>query len=321
VHYAHKLDPSKDPKQIDITVSRVKGPTIGVMKGIYTLDGDNLRLCLGILGKDRPAAFPEKPKLGEVLILRRAISGATPPTAKEKAKTDQELMVGEWHIIDPKTKRPGELWVISKDQILMNYYGPGLLPIQYHFLDASKDPKHIDISFSPANGGPQAIKGIYSLEGDELRLCLGARGKDRPTAFPKEPKPGEVLLLRRAISSAMPPRAMVPEPEKTVLTPAEAIKQLPKGEVTVQFKVVKVEAMRNPSTGLRAAFHYISLSDDGKFTARMAKTADQIMKLGIDPGNHFGGKVVRVTGRVEPDSKSSFQMWVRNLADIEVVKE
>jgi uncharacterized protein (TIGR03067 family) len=96
--YLHRLDAGKDPKQIDITVSRVNGPTIGVIKGIYVLDGDELRLCLGEMGKDRPAAFPEKAKPGEVLVLQRASSGATPPKAKEKppAKIDQELMVGEW---------------------------------------------------------------------------------------------------------------------------------------------------------------------------------------------------------------------------------
>src|SRR5438105_8421996 len=51
--YAHRLDASKNPKQIDITVSRVKGPTVGVIKGIYVLDEDELRLCLGEMGKDR----------------------------------------------------------------------------------------------------------------------------------------------------------------------------------------------------------------------------------------------------------------------------
>src|SRR5262249_23475292 len=47
------------------------------------LDGDELRLRLGEMGKDRPAAFPEKRKPGEVLILRRETFGATPPKAKD----------------------------------------------------------------------------------------------------------------------------------------------------------------------------------------------------------------------------------------------
>ena len=107
-----------------------------------------------------------------------------------------------------------------------------------------------------------------------------------------------------------------------VLTPEEAIKQRPKEKVTVQFEVASVEAMPNPAGGFGGPVYYIFLHDGGKFTARLAKAADQFMKLGIVPVKHFNGKVVRVTGRIEPDARNpSFQMWVRDLADIEVVKE
>jgi hypothetical protein len=110
--------------------------------------------------------------------------------------------------------------------------------------------------------------------------------------------------------------------ERKVLTPDEAIKQMPKENVTVQFKVASVEAMPNPGTGFGGPVYYIFLHDGGRFTARLAKAADQFMKLGIDPVEHFTGKVVRVTGRIEPDAGGpSFQMWVRDLADLEVVKE
>jgi hypothetical protein len=40
-----------------------------VVRGIYALEPGEFRLCLGEVGKDRPAAFPERPKPGEVLIL------------------------------------------------------------------------------------------------------------------------------------------------------------------------------------------------------------------------------------------------------------
>src|SRR5262249_8448402 len=43
--YAHRLGASTSPKRIDITVTLVKGPTVGIIKGIYVLDGE-LRLCL-----------------------------------------------------------------------------------------------------------------------------------------------------------------------------------------------------------------------------------------------------------------------------------
>jgi RNA polymerase sigma factor (sigma-70 family) len=110
--------------------------------------------------------------------------------------------------------------------------------------------------------------------------------------------------------------------ERKVLTPEEAIKQMPKANVTVQFKVTSVKAMPNPGSGFGGPVYYIFLHDGSKFTARLARAADQFMKLGVEPVKHFTGKVVRVTGRIEPDAgKPSFQMWVRDLADLEVVKE
>jgi RNA polymerase sigma factor (sigma-70 family) len=66
----HRLDPAKSPKQIDIRVTKTNLEPVGLIKGIYSLDDDGeLRLCLGEMSKDRPAAFPAKPKPGEVLVL------------------------------------------------------------------------------------------------------------------------------------------------------------------------------------------------------------------------------------------------------------
>jgi uncharacterized protein (TIGR03067 family) len=166
------------------------------------LDGDELRLCLGGAGKDRPAAFPEKPRPGEVLILHRQKPAAEQPKAKEEppAKTDQERMVGGWVIVknDGQRNRKGENWIISKDQIDMNANLTGFKVFwHYHRLDATKDPKQIDITVKKSNGEfIGLIKGIYALPDDtELRLCLGEMGKDRPTAFAGKPGESEFLIL------------------------------------------------------------------------------------------------------------------------------
>ena len=131
-----------------------------------------------------------------------------------------------------------------------------------------------------------------------------------------------------------------------MLTPEEAIKQMPKEmpkeNVTVQFKVASTELVSKDQIGLGRPLYSIYLHDGGKFTALMGRSADQFMNLqfmkyGIKVGTvvsegkvkevqtasfeDFSGKVVRVTGRVEPDSGNSFQMWVHDLADIEIVKE
>ena len=51
-----KLDPSKSPKTIDVTMT--EGPSKGtVMLGIYEIDGDTLKVCFDSEGKKRPTEF------------------------------------------------------------------------------------------------------------------------------------------------------------------------------------------------------------------------------------------------------------------------
>jgi len=51
-----KLDPSKSPKTIDVTMT--EGPDKGTtMLGIYEIDGDTLRVCFDPQGKKRPTEF------------------------------------------------------------------------------------------------------------------------------------------------------------------------------------------------------------------------------------------------------------------------
>ena len=55
-----KLDPSKSPKTIDVTMT--EGPNKGkVMLGIYEIDADTLKVCFDPLGKKRPTEFKSAP--------------------------------------------------------------------------------------------------------------------------------------------------------------------------------------------------------------------------------------------------------------------
>jgi RNA polymerase sigma factor (sigma-70 family) len=118
------------------------------------------------------------------------------------------------------------------------------------------------------------------------------------------------------------------EKERKVLTPDEAIQQMPKENVTVQFKVASVE-VKGPYIGYGSVAHYIHLKDGGKFSARLIDSTltplkvhdpDQMKKLGIERVEDLKGKMVRVTGRVEP-AGDTFLIWVRDVNQIEVVKE
>jgi len=51
-----KIDPSKSPKTIDVTMT--EGPDKGkVLLGIYEIDGDTLKVCFDPEGKKRPTEF------------------------------------------------------------------------------------------------------------------------------------------------------------------------------------------------------------------------------------------------------------------------
>jgi RNA polymerase sigma factor (sigma-70 family) len=244
----------------------------------------------------------------------------SPAQSKQQpAKTDHERILGVWVIVNEDSKRKGEEWWIGGGTIRSNpnYWGYWYPITRYYRLDAGKDPKQIDLS-GQANG-PPVSKGIYVLDGDELRLCLGGKD-DRPAAFPAKPKPGEVLILHRKKLGAEQPKAKEEQPAaKKVLTPDEAIKQMPKENVTVQFKVASVE-MSGPILTFPVSY-YIYLKDGGKFTATLGVGGfgDDAEQRAFKSLEDFKGKMVRVTGRVE-SSGNTFGMWVR-ANQIEVLKE
>jgi hypothetical protein len=101
--------------------------------------------------------------------------------------------------------------------------------------------------------------------------------------------------------------------KRKVLTPEEAIKLMPKENVTVQFKVASVQRPNPNYRGYLYLVNYIQLRDGGKFMAVLLDNA----RLPVD----FERKMVRVTGRVEPAGATLFRMVVRDAKNIEVVKE
>lgn len=64
------LDPSQKPKAIDITP--LAGPEKGKrLPGIYSIDGDTLRICVGKIGGDRPTEFKASKDVA-LSVLKRA---------------------------------------------------------------------------------------------------------------------------------------------------------------------------------------------------------------------------------------------------------
>jgi uncharacterized protein (TIGR03067 family) len=63
-----EINPTKKPKTIDVKPDSGsnKGKTL---LGIYELDGDNLKICLALPGRDRPTAFTTAAENGQQLVV------------------------------------------------------------------------------------------------------------------------------------------------------------------------------------------------------------------------------------------------------------
>ena len=58
---------------VQLKIVRPETADRGIIRGIYQLDGDRLKICLGEPGKGRPAKFETKPGSGHKLLeLKRA---------------------------------------------------------------------------------------------------------------------------------------------------------------------------------------------------------------------------------------------------------
>ena len=67
-----KLDPSKNPKEIDIRLRETDNRDEKTVLGIYTWDGENLKLCLGEPGGGtRPKDFTTMPEGRNLIVVKR----------------------------------------------------------------------------------------------------------------------------------------------------------------------------------------------------------------------------------------------------------
>ncbi len=59
------LDPDKKPKTIDLDVNG------RILKGIYELDGNKLKMCYNISADERPIEFVSKPDSGLIVVIHK----------------------------------------------------------------------------------------------------------------------------------------------------------------------------------------------------------------------------------------------------------
>jgi hypothetical protein len=170
-------------------------------------------------------------------------------------------------------------------------------------------------------------------------LLYQTRAADPPQDSNKAaqaPKPAD----KEAQAPATPAEKTSPKNAGTkqkVLTTEEAIKQRQATEqaikqsqekVTVKFKVTVAQTMRVSKSNVifeDVGFNEVLLLKDGDtFCVQLLPpTMDTIRRLGIEPETHFKGKVVQVTGLLQPGQPAfgtgQFQIAVTDLTQFAVV--
>jgi RNA polymerase sigma factor (sigma-70 family) len=134
---------------------------------------------------------------------------ATEPDRKEKSKSDNDAIQGNWEVVSLTSGKEGDTreaealknatWVFEKEKLLVKIKKEDkTLDISYK-LDPEKNPKTIDFKLKAEAARERNIEGIYELKGDDLTICIPS-GRDNPRPTELEVKEGSersLVVLKR----------------------------------------------------------------------------------------------------------------------------
>jgi uncharacterized protein (TIGR03067 family) len=228
---SYMLDPTKKPKHLDLTPSdgpkNLKGKTL---HGLYSLDGDVLKICmLMTAGDERPTELATKEGGFAMLTTFKREKPAKDKPKEDKSEADKQAIQGVWQITDVETKdkkTPGptgalkkiktQQWTFTADKVTVRIPGEEAILAAAYRMDSSKNPKEIDITPEKGNGEPGP--GLYRMEGDVLTLCFpGPGGGPRPTELAADDAGKSILLtLKRVTADKEKPKEDKPKDDAKV---------------------------------------------------------------------------------------------------------
>jgi uncharacterized protein (TIGR03067 family) len=122
-----------------------------------------------------------------------------------ETKSDLAKFQGSWRFVSVTTDgtpaSPDQLKdsAVTNDGTTFTFKEPGNSGAGTFRIDAMKDPRQLDITFSTGPDKGQTVLGIYRFEGNRVRVCLGTPGKPRPTKFEAPAGSGFVLEVLEPI--------------------------------------------------------------------------------------------------------------------------
>jgi uncharacterized protein (TIGR03067 family) len=113
---------------------------------------------------------------------------------------DANLLEGEWSMVSGEASGqalPAEsiktMKRVAKDGVTTITSGETVFFTAKYTIDPTKKPKMIDYTMTAGPTKGKTHLGIYELDGDTVKFCFAAPGKDRPTEF-KAPADSERTL-------------------------------------------------------------------------------------------------------------------------------
>lgn len=138
-------------------------------------------------------------KIRSLLVLAIVVAMGAAPRPEGK-KEDKDAVQGSWtfasgeHNGQPPTDDVKAMRLTFKDDRLTATLREEVKEEGKFRLDPAKKPK--EMTFTPSQG--KVVRGLYELDGDTLKLCLGPPDGDFPTEFSgREGTRCAVLVLKR----------------------------------------------------------------------------------------------------------------------------
>ena len=122
--------------------------------------------------------------------------------SEDKGKDDTDKLTGVWKCVsgvNDGKMLPEDIVKQLKLTLTKDKYkaekGAALLFEGVYKIDAHQQPKHIDITAPEGDQAGKTSKGIYTLEGDTLKMCYSNSDGDRPKKFESKPGSGVTLVM------------------------------------------------------------------------------------------------------------------------------
>jgi len=127
-------------------------------------------------------------------------------TAEQDAKKEMEKLEGEWSMISgeasghslPKDAIKSGKRVAKDGETTITISGKVYFKAKVT-IDPTKKPKVIDYKMTEGPTKGKTHLGIYELDGDTIKFCFAAPGKERPTEFTAKEGSGRTLSVWKRV--------------------------------------------------------------------------------------------------------------------------